>query len=85
MELIDGVDLNELVEDARIFLKSERMREAKKSIRYVMQGIEKTGKEITKMEKEIEKKEESIERGLKKIKSIRKGAWHLLSDGKNEK
>ena len=85
MEKVEGINLNQLVEEARVSLKSERMREAKKSIRYVIQGIETTEKKITEMEKEIEKKEKSIERGQKKIKSIREGAWHLLSDEKSEK
>ena len=85
MEKIDEVDLKQLVEEVKRDFKGERTRKAKRQIRHIIQGLEKTEKEITAMKKEIEKKEKNMTRGREKIKKVREGAWHLLSDKENEK
>ncbi len=85
MKKIDGINLKQLVEEARCSIRGERIREAKRRIRYIIQGLDKTEKEIIAMKKEIEKKEKSIKRGVEKIKKVREGAWHLLSDKESEK
>lgn len=84
MEKIEGVDLEQLVNDVDAELMEEKRRKASSIIRGMMADVAKWKSDRDNAQKEIAKLSDKIAKAQEKLIKIRAGDWSLLTDKQNQ-
>ena len=79
MEKIDGIDLTKLVESTAEEVRTERVKEVNRRIRWVLQSMDNAVKARKKAENEMRKADEAIQKAKDKIERIKSGDWNIIN------
>ncbi len=85
MEKIEGVNLEELVEESSADLVEEKKKSVAGLIKQQLQRMERLATEIKNLEKEINGKRDKLKKIQEKIEKIKNGDWSVLTEKKEQK
>lgn len=85
MEKIDGVNLEDLVEESSADLIAEKRRSVAGLIKQQLQRMEQLATDVKNLEKQLKGKREKLTKTQEKMEKIKSGDWSVLAEKKEQK